>query len=219
MSVPAGPGFPLVLAAPSGAGKTTLAKALVQRDAQVEFALSATTRPARPGEVDGVHYRFVDDAAFDRLVRDGALLEWARVHRHRYGTLKEGVEVSLGNGRVVCLDIDVQGARQIRSIFADAVLVFILPPSANELGRRLRGRAGESAQDIAVRMRTALQELGAAREFDYIVVNDDLESAIGVLGGILTAERHRTSRKTGLDTETTELISRLSDMIEEKSAT
>jgi guanylate kinase len=212
-------GFPLVLAAPSGAGKTTLARALVARDPETVFALSATTRPPRPGEKDGEHYRFVDDAGFDRLERQGELLEWARVHQHRYGTLKEGVEAVMSSGRIVVLDIDVQGARRIRSLFEGAVLVFILPPSADEMEKRIRRRPGESAADTAVRMRTALQELGAAPEFDYIVINDDLELAIGVLEAIIAAERHRTDRKTGLEDHTAAMIDRLRDMIEEKTAT
>jgi len=219
MSPTGATGFPLVLAAPSGAGKTTLARALVERDDRVVFALSATTRPPRPGEKDGVHYRFVDEAGFDRLERDGELLEWATVHDYRYGTLKRGVESALASGHIVVLDIDVQGARRIRALFRGAVLVFILPPSADELERRLRGRAGESPRDTAVRLRTALQELGSAAEFDYIVINDDLESTIGVLEGILEAERHRTGRKAGLHVHTAEMIGRLRHMIEEKSAT
>jgi guanylate kinase len=219
MSGPGTSAFPLVLAAPSGAGKTTLARAIVERDGSAVFALSATTRAPRPGERDGEHYRFVDNSGFDRLEREGGLLEWARVHRHRYGTLRGGVDEALREGRTVILDIDVQGARRIRTLFEGAVLVFVLPPSVDELERRLRTRAGETAQDTAIRLATALRELGAAHEFDYIIINDDLKSAVGVLESILVAERHRTARRTRLSEHTAAMLDRLRDMIEEKTAT
>ena len=210
--------FPLVLAAPSGAGKTTLARAIVERDPAAVFSLSATTRPPRPDERDGDHYRFVDDREFDRLEREGALLESARVHAWRYGTLRASVEDALLRGRTVVLDIDVQGARRIRTLFADAVLVFVLPPSADELERRLQARGSEGLAEKRLRMQTALNELRAVREFDYLIVNEDLETAIGVLESILAAERHRPSHAEHMTERAGELIDRLRDMIERRTA-
>lgn len=206
---------PLVLAAPSGAGKTTLARALVAGNDTLVFSLSATTRPARPDERDGIDYRFVDDAGFEALRAGGELLEWATVHGHRYGTLRSGVEAALARGRTVVLDIDVQGARQIRVAFPDAILVFILPPNANELARRLQGRGSERLPETVRRMRAALRELEHAASFDYIIVNDDLDSAIGVLGSILTAEEHRADRPEGLQARITDLRKQLTRWLEE----
>jgi len=192
-------GFPIVVAAPSGAGKTTLARALVRRDPNVTFALSATTRPARPSERNDRDYRFVDDAGFDTLIEDGQLLEWARVHQHRYGTLGDGVARAIESGRCVMLDIDVQGARRIRELFQDAVLVFVLPPSAKELEKRLADRGSEQPGDRKVRLRTALDELRAIDEFDYVVVNDEFDTALESLEAIVAAERHRRTRYVALD--------------------
>lgn len=205
--------FPLVIAAPSGAGKTSLARALVEADPGCTFSVSATTRPARLGEVDGEHYRFVDDAGFDRLLEQGELLEWAVVHGRRYGTPKAAVQEALDAGRTVVLDIDVQGARQVRDAFADAVLVFVLPPSVPELLRRLDGRATENEAQRAVRLRAARDELAAAGEFDYVVVNDDFEEALRVLRGIVAAERHRRTRDTDVERRVRELIRALDERI------
>jgi guanylate kinase len=192
-------GFPLVVAAPSGAGKTTLARALVQRMADTEFSLSATTRPPRSNERDGRDYRFVDDAGFDALVESDSLLEWANVHSWRYGTLKDNVLRSLEAGRCVVLDIDVQGARRVRELHDDAVLVFVLPPSATELERRLAGRGSEDDDQRQERLRTALDELQAVDEFDYVVVNDDFDAALRALEAIVAAEHHRRTRYVALD--------------------
>ncbi len=191
-------GFPLVIAAPSGAGKTTIARLLVNRSTDATFSVSATTRRARASEQDGRDYLFVDDARFDELLRCGELLEWAAVHGHRYGTPRRQVQEALEAGRVVVLDIDVQGARQVRAAFADAVLVFVLPPTAAELARRLARRASESATELERRLRNAQQELGAAEEFDYIVVNDDVERAVESVGSIMRGERQRRSRLANL---------------------
>lgn len=189
--------FPLVLAAPSGAGKTSLARELVRRNARVVFSVSATTRPARANEKPGVDYEFVDDAGFDAMLAAGELVEWATVHGRRYGTPAHAIVKALASGDVVVLDIDVQGARQIRSKFPDAVLVFILPPSAEELGRRLERRASESEEQKTDRLRTARVELNTSHEFDYVVVNDDFDVALGTLEAIVRAERHRVSRDPG----------------------
>jgi guanylate kinase len=192
--------FALVLAAPSGAGKTSLARALVERWTDMAFSLSATTRAPRPGEVDGVDYRFVDDAGFDALLAGDELLEWAIVHGRRYGTLRSGVRDALNAGSTVVLDIDVQGASRVRTEMPDAVMVFILPPSVAEMTRRLQSRAsGEDAGELATRMRTARMELGEVAQFDYVVVNDDFELTIRKVESIIAAERARVTRVADLD--------------------
>jgi guanylate kinase len=194
--------FPLVLAAPSGAGKTSLARALVARNADVVFSLSATTRPPRAGETHDIDYFFVDDAGFEDLIGQGELLEWATVHGRRYGTLRRGIDRALDAGYTVVLDIDVQGARLIRDTLhtlPDAVLVFILPPSVGEMVRRLQERASESAQELATRMRTARAELDAVADFDYVIVNDDFDDALRTIEAILTAEAFRVMRQAALD--------------------
>jgi guanylate kinase len=191
-----GPGtFPLVIAAPTGAGKTTLARALVERHPELVFSLSATTRPPRPSETHDVDYHFVDDGAFQRLIDDGELLEWAEVHGRRYGTLRRRVEAALASGRTVVLDIDVQGARMVRASLPAAVLVFVLPPSVAEMRRRLVTRgSGEDPTELHRRMRTARGELDAVQEFDYVIVNDDFDDAMGRLEAVLLAERCRVHR-------------------------
>lgn len=191
-------GFPLVIAAPSGAGKTTIARSLVARSPDAAFSVSATTREARASEREGRDYLFVDDDRFEELLRDGELLEWAVVHGHRYGTPRRQLQQALEEGRVVVLDIDVQGARQVRAAFEDAVLVFVLPPSAAELERRLARRASEDAVELERRLRAAQQELGAAQEFDYIVVNDEVERAVEAIAAIMRGERQRRARVEGL---------------------
>jgi guanylate kinase len=183
--------FPLVIAAPSGAGKTSLARALVETRSDMVFSLSATTRAARTGEQNGVDYRFVDDAGFDALERSGDLLEWAEVHGRRYGTLKSGVNAALAAGKTVVLDIDVQGAQQVNRALSDAVLVFVLPPSVSEMKRRLLKRGSESEEQLTTRMRTARAELEAVTDFDYVVVNDDFEDALRTIEAIVAAERER----------------------------
>jgi guanylate kinase len=206
--------FPLVLAAPSGAGKTSLARELVRRNAQVVFSVSATTRPARGNEKPGVDYEFVEDAAFDAMLEAGELVEWATVHGRRYGTPARAISSALDGGDLVVLDIDVQGARQIREKFPDAVLVFILPPSADELGRRLERRASESVQQKIDRLRTARVELTTSGEFDYVVVNDDFDVALGTLEAIVRAERHRVSRDPGfVESRIAEIHARLDEML------
>jgi guanylate kinase len=191
--------FPLVLAAPSGAGKTSLARALVETRQDLVFSLSATTRAPRAGERDGVDYRFVDDTRFDELERTGELLEWADVHGRRYGTLRSGVTEALAAGRTVVLDIDVQGAQLVQRTLKDAVLVFILPPSVSEMKRRLLARGTESDEQLATRMRTARAELNAVKDFDYVVVNDDFEAALRTIEAIVAAERERVVRQPHLD--------------------
>ncbi len=186
--------FPVVIAAPSGAGKTSLAHALVERNEDIVFSVSATTRPARDYETNGVDYEFVDDAEFRRMVAAGELVEWAEVHGHFYGTPARGIAAGVERGQIVVLDIDVQGARQIRARFPEAVLIFIAPPSGAELVRRLRGRNSEGDAERLRRLRNSRAELHAAAEFDYIVVNDELERAVGSLEAIVRAERLRYDR-------------------------
>lgn len=208
-----GAAFPLVLAAPSGAGKTTLARALVERNENVVFSISATTRPPRSGERDGHDYFFVDDAEFDRLAREGDLLEWAIVHDRRYGTPRHGVRAALDRGDTVVLDIDFQGARQVRAAFDDAVLIYVLPPSTEELVRRLLKRATEDAAGRQRRLLTAREELAAVDEFDYVVVNDDLERAVRTLEAILRSEASRPGRRTDLDDRLAQLRTGLDALI------
>lgn len=168
----------LVLAGPTAVGKGTVAAHIRDNHPEIMLSVSATTRAPRPGEVDGEHYYFVDDAEFDRLVAEGELLEWATVHnRHRYGTPKAPIEAALAAGRTVLLEIDLQGARQVRAAAPDATLVFLLPPSWDELVDRLIGRGTEDAEERARRLRTARVELASQGEFDYRVVNDTVARA------------------------------------------
>jgi guanylate kinase len=192
--------FLLVIAAPSGAGKTSLARTLVQRRPDVVFSLSATTREPRPGERHDEDYHFVDDAGFDRLIAEGELLEWAVVHGRRYGTLRSGVRHALDAGNVCVLDIDVQGARKVRGVMPDAVLLFVLPPSVGEMVRRLAARGSENAQQVFTRMRTARAELelDVVQDFDYIIENDDFESTVRALECIIVAERGSVVRVADL---------------------
>lgn len=164
-----------VLSGPSGAGKGTLVKKVLERVPDAWLSISDTTRAPRKGEVDGVHYYFVDDAEFDRLIETGGLLEWAQVHENRYGTPRARVEDHMAKGCQVLLEIDVQGGFQIREQIPAAHLVFIEPPSLEELEKRLRGRGTDSDESIAVRMKNAQLELSRKMEYDKQFVNDNLE--------------------------------------------
>lgn len=175
----------VVLAGPTAVGKGTVAAHIKEHHPEILLSVSATTRPPRPGEVDGEHYFFVDDAEFDRLIADGALLEWATVHnRHRYGTPRAPIDAALAEGRTVLLEIDLQGARQVRAAEPSATLVFLLPPSWDELVHRLVGRGTEEAEERARRLRTAKVELASQREFDFRVVNDDVARAAAEVAGL-----------------------------------
>lgn len=168
----------VVLAGPTAVGKGTVAQHIRAHHPEIHLSISATTRPARPGERDGEHYYFVDDAEFDRLIADGELLEWATVHNaYRYGTPRAPIRAALDRGQAVLLEIDLQGARQVRAAQPDATLVFLLPPSWDELVSRLVGRGTEDTEERARRLRTARVELAAQDEFDYRVVNADVAVA------------------------------------------
>lgn len=185
-------GMLLVLAGPSGAGKTTLARRLVSEVPEFEFSVSTTTRPPRGGEKEGLDYDFVTDDEFDELVREGFFLEWARVHGYRYGTSRSWVEKTLAAGRSVILDIDVVGARNVRAAIPGAVLVFVLPPSAGVLAGRLEGRGTESGENLARRMSAASIEMRWIGAFDFVVENDGLHEASRRLLSIVEAEASRT---------------------------
>lgn len=178
-----------VISAPSGGGKTSLVNALLERDKHVALSVSHTTRSPRPGEMDGVHYYFVDDAAFEELASQGAFLEHARVFDHRYGTGREAVERQLADGYDVLLDIDWQGARQIRDTFSAARMIFILPPSLDVLRKRLIGRGQDSEAVIDRRMEAARAEISHAVEFDFLIINDEFEAALSDLHAIIREGR------------------------------
>ncbi len=191
-------GLMLVLSSPSGAGKTTLSRMLLD-DPAVELSISVTTRPQRPGEEDGAHYHFIDRARFDTMVKNGELLEWAEVFGHCYGTPRAPVEKALTAGRDVLFDIDWQGTQQVRETArSDLVSVFVLPPSAAELERRLHTRAQDAHEVIRTRMAKAADEMSHWAEYDYVIVNRKLEQAFAELKAILAAERLKRERQTGL---------------------
>jgi guanylate kinase len=185
-----------VIAGPSGVGKGSIVRELLAADPEgLWLSVSATTRPLRPTERDGTDYRFVSEETFDRLVASDALLEWAHVVGHRYGTPAEPVERARAEGRDVILEIDVQGAQQVRRRVSDAVLIFVRPPSLEELERRLRSRGTEDDERIAHRLATAGEELEAAPRFDHVVVNEDLGRASAEVAAIIQASRRARSRR------------------------
>jgi guanylate kinase len=192
-------GLMLVLSSPSGAGKTTISRKLLERDGNLSMSISVTTRPRRPGEVDGNDYHFIDAVEFDRLVGAGALLEHAKVFGNYYGTPRTAVESALAEGRDVLFDIDWQGTQQLaEKAREDLVSVFILPPSTRELERRLKSRAQDSAAEVSRRMAKAADEMSHWAEYDYIIVNHDIDSSTRRVQAILQAERLRRERQVGL---------------------
>lgn len=203
-------GLMFVLSSPSGAGKTTLSRLLIERVRGLTLSVSATTRPMRPSEVDGRDYRFVDNKVFEQMVQRGELLEWARVFDNRYGTPRVPVEAALSSGRDVLFDIDWQGTQQLREkARADVVSVFILPPSAADLERRLHSRAQDSDDVIRGRMDRAAHELSHWAEYDYIVINQNVDEAFAEVHSILKAERLKRARRTGLTAFVRELQKQL----------
>jgi guanylate kinase len=192
-------GLMLVLSSPSGAGKTTIARKLLEREPNLKMSVSATTRPRRRGEVQGIDYQFVEAGAFGEMVNRGELLEHAKVFGHYYGTPRKPVEAALAAGRDMLFDIDWQGTQQLaQSARSDLVAVFILPPSTAELERRLKGRAQDSAEVVASRMAKAADEMSHWPEYDYIVINVEVGGSVAEVRAILMAERLRRARQIGL---------------------
>ena len=185
------PGHLYVVAAPSGAGKTTLVQLLLENDPEIRVSVSTTTRAPRAGEVEGRAYHFVDTTTFLEQVSQGEFLEWAEVHGHYYGTSKRWIESEVSAGRDVLLEIDWQGAQQVRKAFPEAIGIFILPPSLSALNERLAGRGTDSAETIARRLAAARDEMRHVDEFDYAIINDALPQALGQLLAIVAASRLR----------------------------
>jgi guanylate kinase len=200
---------PLVLSAPSGAGKTTIARRLRERRGDVVFSVSATTRPPREGERDGRDYHFVSREEFRRMIDAGELIEWAEVHGSLYGTPLANVRAARARGEFLLLDIDVQGARQIRDRVPEAVRIFIVPPSGETLIGRLVGRGSEDAERVRRRLGNALEEIGAAAEFDHVVVNDDLEAAVDDVEAVLEGRAAELRPHPPLDRLVGELTERI----------
>ena len=192
-------GVMLILSSPSGAGKTTISRLLLERDNELTMSVSVTTRPKRPGEVEGIDYRFVDPTTFNLMVNRQEFLEYAKVFDHYYGTPREPVEASLASGRDVLFDIDWQGTQQlVENAARDVATVFILPPSTAELERRLKTRAQDPPEVVTARMSKAANEISHYPEYTYIVVNSDIEESVAQVGSILAAERLKRDRLTGL---------------------
>ncbi len=187
-------GLLIVISAPSGTGKTTLCHMLLKEFPNIKFSVSFTTRKPRPGEVNGKDYWFVTREEFLQKVKEGDFLEWAEVYGNLYGTSKSQVLKALNEGKDILLDIDTQGALQVKENFSDAVLIFILPPSLKELERRLRKRGTDPEEVIEKRLKVAREEIKRAKFYDYIVVNDILEVAYSKLKSIITAEKSRAKR-------------------------
>jgi guanylate kinase len=210
--------FPIILSAPSGGGKTTIAKTLLTLRGDLGYSVSCTTRRPRPGESDGTDYYFLTLDEFTRRERAGDFAEFANVHGNMYGTLRSEIARVLGTGKHVIMDIDVQGARQFRRAFPESVTVFVLPPSGEVLLERLRNRKTESPQQLAARLDSALQELRAVEEYEYVVVNDDLDRAVANVGSILDAEVFSRERVSGLRHQVEALIQHLQAEIDHHSS-
>ncbi|ABC90251.1 guanylate kinase (GMP kinase) protein [Rhizobium etli CFN 42] len=192
-------GLMLVISSPSGAGKSTIARTLLETDKHIGLSVSVTTRPRRPSEVEGVHYHFKSVREFERLRDSDALLEWAEVHGNFYGTPREPVEQAMAEGRDMLFDIDWQGAQQLQEkMSADVVSIFVLPPTMTELQSRLHRRAEDSEEVIQTRLANSRAEIAHWREYDYVIVNDDLNTAFDAVQSIVKAERLRRDRRHGM---------------------
>jgi guanylate kinase len=207
-------GFPVILSAPSGSGKTTIAKLLLARRPDLGYSVSCTTRSPRPGEIEGKDYYFMSRADFIAERERGSFAESAVVHGNLYGTLRREVDRVIGEGKHVVMDIDVQGSMQFMRAFPHSVTIFILPPSAEVLLERLRARKTESPAQLAARLQSALQELQQVDEYEYVVVNDDLERAVASVGSIIDAETVSRERVKNLKMQVGLLIERLEMEIE-----
>jgi guanylate kinase len=210
--------FPIILSSPSGAGKTTIAKALLDRRPDIGYSVSCTTRAPRPGEVDGKDYYFLSRADFIRKMEGGAFAESAEVHGNLYGTLKSEIQRILDGGRHVMMDVDIQGAALLRRSFPSVVTIFILPPSGEVMLQRLRNRQTEDKAAIVRRLESALQELQAVEDYEYVVVNDVLEDSLRRVSSIIDAEVVSRERVAGLREQVANLIRRLEDELENHSA-
>lgn len=200
-------GLMLVISSPSGAGKSTIARTLLESDQGFALSVSVTTRKRRASEIDGVHYRFIDRDEFERLRDSGALLEWAEVHGNFYGTPRAPAERAMRNGQDMLFDIDYQGALQLQQqAGGDVVSIFILPPSMRELKARLLRRAEDSGETIAIRLANARIEIERWRDYDYVIVNEDLNTAFEAVRSVIAAERLRRERRPGLFDFTTKLL-------------
>jgi guanylate kinase len=192
-------GLLLVLSSPSGAGKTSITRALIEREQGLRLSVSVTTRPQRPGEIDGQHYSFIDEGRFTQMAEAGELLEHATVFGNRYGTPRGFVEAALGRGEDIITDVDWQGTQQLKqNLRDDLVSIFILPPTVGALEQRLRARAQDSDEIVRQRMSKSADEMSHWPEYDYVIVNEELEASVGAARAILTAERLRRERQVGL---------------------
>jgi guanylate kinase len=210
--------FPVILSSPSGGGKTTIAHKLLAARKDLGYSVSATTRPPREGEADGRDYHFRSLADFKRGQADGEFAESAEVHGHLYGTLRAEVDRVLASGKHVIMDIDVQGTRQFAAAFPDSVLIFILPPSAEALIARLEARGTEDPKSLIRRFRSAKDELKAIDLYEYVVVNDEVDSAVAAISGIIEAEGAKRSRDGGLDARVRNLMTGIQRAIDHYSA-
>lgn len=186
--------FPFVVSAPSGTGKTTILRRLIELDPGLEHVVSTTTRPPRAAESDGKDYYFVDEATFAEMINQEAFVEWAEVFGDRYGTTKVAIDGVMKRGIIPVMDLDVQGAARMRRVYPGCVTVFIAPPSLESLRQRLRERRTESEEDLDVRLRTAAEEMKHIPEYDYLVINENLDETVRTVGSIITAEKRRLSR-------------------------
>lgn len=207
--------FPIVLSAPSGTGKTTIARALLDRRDDVGYSVSCTTRKPRASERDGTDYHFLSRAKFDEALARKEFAEWAQVHGKRYGTLKSEISRVMASGKHVMLDIDVQGARQVVQRFPESLTIFVVPPSVDALIARLTGRKSESQETLALRLRNARIELQEAERYQHVVVNDDLENAVHRVSTIIDDESKTRMRSPALGAEVDRLIGKLMQDLED----